>query len=165
LEKQFHKVKVDKLTPSRHQFSFHCLLQTFGIVCTLIAERLLDTLEDDRVANGILAGVLLVGACITALIKPDYRYGHFNLYPVDPVSFIIAKICRTRVQKRPDLSAACVQSLISTISYPGVKSGYVKLTMLTKNFLNCWLYQSKESVVGSKRVTRLIKALMAPVCL
>jgi len=47
--------------------------QVFGIVCTLICERVLDGLKDDRVANSILAGVLLVGTGLTALIKADYR--------------------------------------------------------------------------------------------
>ena len=49
------------------------LLQVFGILCTLVCERVLDGLEDDRIANSILAGVLLVGTVATALIKADYR--------------------------------------------------------------------------------------------
>jgi hypothetical protein len=49
------------------------IFQLFGIVSTLVAERLLDGVDDDRVANGVLCGVLLVGVAITAAIKPDYR--------------------------------------------------------------------------------------------
>ena len=49
------------------------ILKVFGILCTLICERVLDGLRDDRVANSILAGVLLVGTVATALIKADYR--------------------------------------------------------------------------------------------
>jgi hypothetical protein len=45
------------------------LFQIFGIICTLVAERLLDVVDDDRVANGALAGVLLIGVGITALIR------------------------------------------------------------------------------------------------
>jgi hypothetical protein len=45
----------------------------FGIVSTLIAERVLDKLGEDRIANGGLAVLLLIGFFITALIKPDYR--------------------------------------------------------------------------------------------
>ena len=51
----------------------------FGILCTLICERVLDGLRDDRIANSILAGVLLVGTVATALIKADYRSYLFNL--------------------------------------------------------------------------------------
>ena len=51
----------------------------FGILCTLICERVLDGLRDDRVANSILAGVLLVGTVATALIKADYRSDLWNL--------------------------------------------------------------------------------------
>lgn len=48
-------------------------LKLFGIISTLVAERLLDHFDDDRVANGVLCGLLLVGVGITAFIKPDYR--------------------------------------------------------------------------------------------
>merc|ERR1712004_469239 len=50
--------------------------QVFGIFCTMAAESLLVNNEDkkeDLVANGMLAGVLLLGAIMTALIKADYR--------------------------------------------------------------------------------------------
>ena len=47
--------------------------KVFGIICTLIAERVLDWLKDDRIANGGLSVVLLIGTVITAFIKPDYR--------------------------------------------------------------------------------------------
>ena len=43
------------------------------MLCTLGYERVLGGLGDDRVANCILAGVLLVGTVATALIKADYR--------------------------------------------------------------------------------------------
>jgi len=47
--------------------------QVFGILCTIGAERLLGATNDDRVANGLLAAVLLIGSVLTALIKPDYK--------------------------------------------------------------------------------------------
>ena len=48
--------------------------QVFGIFCTMGAERLLGWYpQDDRLANGVLAGVLLIGTVMTAMIKPDYR--------------------------------------------------------------------------------------------
>lgn len=47
--------------------------QVFGILCTLAGERLLGFSGDDRVSNGMLAGVLLVGTFLTATIKADYR--------------------------------------------------------------------------------------------
>ena len=34
---------------------------------------MLEGTKDDRYANGCLAGVLLVGSVMTALIKADYR--------------------------------------------------------------------------------------------
>ena len=45
------------------------------MLCTLGYERVLGGLGDDRIANCILAGVLLVGTVATALIKADYRSG------------------------------------------------------------------------------------------
>lgn len=48
-------------------------LQVFGILCTTASERLLEFTGDDRIANGMLAAVLLVGTIMTALIKADYR--------------------------------------------------------------------------------------------
>lgn len=47
--------------------------QVFGILCTLAAERILGSTGDDRIANSVLALVLLLGSGLTALIKPDYR--------------------------------------------------------------------------------------------
>jgi len=47
--------------------------QVFGIFCTMAAEQLLSHTKNDLIANGMLAGVLLLGAILTALIKPDYR--------------------------------------------------------------------------------------------
>ena len=47
--------------------------QVFGIACTLMSERILTLVKDDRIANGILAAILFIGAILTALIKPDYR--------------------------------------------------------------------------------------------
>ena len=50
------------------------LLQVFGIICTVAAERVLEaTGREDRFANGGLAVVLLVGTVMTAMITPDYR--------------------------------------------------------------------------------------------
>jgi len=46
--------------------------QVFGIFCTMLGEWLFRV-TDDRIANCILAGVLLVGSLMTAIIKPDYR--------------------------------------------------------------------------------------------
>ena len=52
----------------------------FGIICTLVAEHLLTAVDDDRVANGMLAGVLLIGVFITAVIKPVWTPNHiFNI--------------------------------------------------------------------------------------
>ncbi len=39
----------------------------------MAGERLLDYSKDDRIANGMLAGVLLLGTFLTAMIKADYR--------------------------------------------------------------------------------------------
>jgi FLVCR family feline leukemia virus subgroup C receptor-related protein len=47
--------------------------QVFGIICTMAGERLLGYSGDDRVANGMLALVLLLGTILTGCIKPDYR--------------------------------------------------------------------------------------------
>jgi len=46
--------------------------QIFGIICTMFAEWMFRV-TDDRVANSSLAGILLVGSVMTALIKRDYR--------------------------------------------------------------------------------------------
>jgi FLVCR family feline leukemia virus subgroup C receptor-related protein len=46
--------------------------QVFGIFCTMLGEWLFR-LTDDRIANCILAGVLLLGSLMTAIIKPEYR--------------------------------------------------------------------------------------------
>ena len=47
--------------------------QIFGIVWTVAGERIIDIFKDDRIANGMLAAVLLVGTILTSLIKPNYR--------------------------------------------------------------------------------------------
>ena len=47
--------------------------QVFGIACTFAYEQAITQIEDDRIANGGLAIVLLLGIILTALIKPDYR--------------------------------------------------------------------------------------------
>ena len=49
------------------------IFQVFGIFCTLAAEQILTHSKNDLIANGVLAGVLLLGTILTALIKPDYR--------------------------------------------------------------------------------------------
>ena len=49
------------------------LLQVFGIFCTMAAEQLLSHTGNDLLANGMLAGVLLLGTILTALINADYR--------------------------------------------------------------------------------------------
>lgn len=46
--------------------------QVFGIFCTMMGDWFYRVM-DDRVANCCLAGILLVGAGMTAMIKPDYR--------------------------------------------------------------------------------------------
>ena len=48
------------------------ILKVFGIFCTMFGEWLYRV-TDDRVANSCLAGILVVGTAITAIIKPDYR--------------------------------------------------------------------------------------------
>ena len=39
----------------------------------MAAEQLLSHTGNDLIANGVLAGVLLIGTILTALIKADYR--------------------------------------------------------------------------------------------
>ena len=51
----------------------HFLFQVFGIFCTMAAEQLLSHTGNDLLANGMLAGVLLLGTILTAFIKADYR--------------------------------------------------------------------------------------------
>lgn len=46
--------------------------QVFGIFCTMFGEWLYREM-DDRVANCLLAAILLIGTVMTACIKPDYR--------------------------------------------------------------------------------------------
>ena len=52
---------------------FHFFFQVFGIFCTMAAEQLLSHTGNDLLANGMLAGVLLLGTILTAFIKADYR--------------------------------------------------------------------------------------------
>merc|ERR1719400_275103 len=47
--------------------------QVAGIFCTIAAEKTLSSSGDDRYANGMLAGVLLIGTIMTAMIRADYR--------------------------------------------------------------------------------------------
>ena len=47
--------------------------QVFGIVWTITSERIISKTNDDRISNGILSAVLLIGALLTLLIKPSYR--------------------------------------------------------------------------------------------
>ena len=47
--------------------------QIFGIVWTIASERIIFALKDDRIANGLLAAVLLIGTILTAMIKPNYK--------------------------------------------------------------------------------------------
>ena len=54
-------------------FNVPILFQVFGIICTMAAEQLLSHTGNDLLANGMLAGVLLLGTILTALIKADYR--------------------------------------------------------------------------------------------
>jgi len=46
--------------------------QVFGIFCTMFGEWLYRV-TDDRIANSCLAGILVLGTLMTAVIKPDYR--------------------------------------------------------------------------------------------
>ena len=47
--------------------------QAFGIICTIISERIITETDEDRIANILQAALLFLGAILTALIKPDYR--------------------------------------------------------------------------------------------
>ncbi|CAB4068041.1 FLVCR [Lepeophtheirus salmonis] len=47
--------------------------QIFGIICTLIAERLLEFTHKAFIPNGVLIIVLILGCILTGIIKPDYR--------------------------------------------------------------------------------------------
>ena len=47
--------------------------QVFGIIWTITSERIISKSKDDRIANGLLSAVLLVGAILTLFIKPNYR--------------------------------------------------------------------------------------------
>ena len=47
--------------------------QIFGIIGTIACERIIFLYEDDRLANGMLAIVLMIGTILTVFIKPNYR--------------------------------------------------------------------------------------------
>jgi len=46
--------------------------QVFGIFCTMFGEWIYRV-SDDKIANLSLAGILILGTVMTAMIKPDYR--------------------------------------------------------------------------------------------